>query len=73
MRLHPFRQSISICRIIYEMCACHGNLYAVMKEILKDEGLKFGGVRKPLPSVIPEDLPQIEECKKMIRETAGRL
>ncbi len=55
------------------MCACHGNLYAVMKEILKDEGLKFGGVRKPLPSVIPEDLPQIEECKKMIRETAGRL
>ncbi len=60
-------------RIIYEMCACHGNLYAVMKEILKDEGLKLGGVRKPLPSVIPEDLPQIEKCKKMIREAVSRI
>lgn len=60
-------------RIIYEMCACHGNLYAVMKEILKDQGLHLGGVRKPLASVIEEDLPQIEKCKRMIKEAIGRI
>lgn len=60
-------------RIIYEMCACHGNLYAVMKEILKEQGLNLGGVRKPLPSVIEEDFLQIERCKKMIKEAISRI
>ena len=55
-------------RIIYELCSCHGNMYAVIKEILKAQGLNLGGVRKPLASVIEQDLPQIEKCKKMIRE-----
>ncbi|MCI9229259.1 MAG: N-acetylneuraminate lyase, partial [Dorea sp.] len=50
----------------------HGNLYAVMKEILKDQGLEFGGVRKPLPSVTEEDLLQIEKCKRMIQEAVTR-
>lgn len=37
-------------KIIYEMGSCHGNLYAVMKEILRiREGLDIGRVRKPLP------------------------
>lgn len=53
--------------VIYGMCACHGNLYAVMKEILKiREGLDIGGVRKPLPSLIPEDMGQVEKCAAMI-------
>ncbi len=53
--------------IIYAMCACHGNLYAVMKEILKiREGLDIGGVRKPLPSLIPEDMGQVQQCAAMI-------
>lgn len=35
--------------IIYAMCACKGNLYAVMKAIMKiREGLDIGSVRKPL-------------------------
>ena len=42
-------------RIIYEVCKCHGNLYAVMKEILKEYGLNLGGVRKPLASVTEQD------------------
>ena len=46
-------------RIIYEVCKCHGNLYAVMKEILKEYGLNLGGVRKPLASVTEQDYPQI--------------
>ena len=43
-------------RIIYKMCEAHGNLYAVMKEILRRMyGLELGGVRAPLPGLIPED------------------
>lgn len=60
-------------RIIYELCSCHGNMYAVIKEILKEQGLNLGGVRKPLASVIEQDLPQIEKCKKMIREAVEKV
>ena len=53
--------------IIYAMCACRGNLYAVMKEILRlREGLDIGTVRPPLPDIVPEDLPRIENAAKMI-------
>ena len=53
--------------IIYAMCACHGNLYAVMKEILKlREGLDLGSVRKPMPGLIPEDMEQVKKCAAMI-------
>lgn len=59
--------------IIYEMCACHGNLYAVMKEIMKiRDGLELGGVRKPLPSLSPEDMPQVKKCAGMIDEAISR-
>lgn len=60
-------------RIICEVCKCHGNLYAVMKEILKEQGLNLGGVRKPLASVNDQDIPQIEKCKRMIREAVRRV
>ena len=62
-----------IDRIIYAMCACHGNLYAVMKEILRKNGLDIGGVRKPLASIIDEDMTKIEECRKMIAEAIAAL
>ena len=53
--------------IIYAMCECHGNLYAVMKEILRmREGLDIGGVRKPLPNLVPEDMEQVKKCAAMI-------
>lgn len=52
--------------IITGMCSCHGNLYGVMKEILRIGGLELGGVRKPLASVIPADLPQVQKCKELI-------
>ena len=55
--------------IIYAMCECHGNLYAVMKEILRiRENLNIGGVRKPLPEIIPQDMEQIKKCAGMIDE-----
>lgn len=55
--------------VIYAMCACHGNMYGVIKEILKiREGLDIGGVRKPLPSLTPEDMGQVKKCAGMIGE-----
>ena len=59
----------AIDEIIYAMCACHGNLYAVMKEILRRrENLDIGTVRKPLPNLIAEDMPQVAKCIQMIDE-----
>jgi len=53
--------------IIDVMCSCKGNLYAVLKEVVKRrEGLDIGGVRKPLPAIVPEDMPGIEACTDMI-------
>ncbi len=53
--------------IIYGMCACHGNLYAVIKEILRiRQGLDIGSVRKPLPALLPEDMEQVKKCAQMV-------
>ena len=57
-----------ICRIIYKMCEAHGNLYAVMKEILKKNGVDCGGVRKPLPGLIKEDLAIVDGANTMIQK-----
>ena len=63
----------AIDHIIYEMCACHGNLYAVMKKILEiNEGLHLGGVRKPMPALIPEDMPQVEKCAQLIKDAIAK-
>ena len=55
-----------ICRIIYKMCSAHGNLYAVMKAILKKHGMDIGSVRKPLPALIDSDLAVVDEASTMI-------
>ncbi len=61
-------------RIIYAMCGCRGNLYAVMKEILKiNEGLELGGVRAPLAQIEESDKEQINNCAKMIQEVIKSL
>ena len=62
-----------IDRIIYAMCACHGNLYAVMKEILRKQGIDIGGVRKPLADIIESDKKQIDICYKMIEDAKNNL
>ncbi len=60
--------------IIYAMCECHGNLYAVMKEIIRiREGIDLGAVRKPLPDIIPEDMEQVKKCAAMIDEAIAKL
>ncbi len=61
------------CRIIYALCGCHGNLYAVMKKVMElRENIKLGGVRKPLANIVEEDLPKIDQCAKMIDEAIAK-
>ena len=50
------------CHVIYKMCSCKGNMYAVIKEILREQGgPDIGGVRAPLFDLQPEDLPIVKE------------
>lgn len=61
------------CRIIYALCSCHGNMYAVIKEVMeRRDGLRLGGVRKPLAAVIPEDMPRITEIVGMVNGAIGK-
>ena len=55
-----------ICRIIYKMCSAHGNLYAVMKAILDQNGVHCGSVRKPLPALAGSDAAVVDEAAAMI-------
>ncbi|MCI9437059.1 MAG: N-acetylneuraminate lyase [Lachnospiraceae bacterium] len=55
------------CRIIYALCGCHGNMYAVIKKVMDlREGLSLGGVRKPLANLVEADMPKVQECVQMI-------
>ncbi len=58
----------AVNEIIYKMCSAHGNMYGVIKEVLKiNEGLMLGGVRKPLPSLVESDRAVVQEAAQMIR------
>ena len=55
------------CRIIYALCGCRGNMYAVIKKVMElRDGLYLGGVRKPLTDITEDDMPKILECVQMI-------
>lgn len=57
-----------INEIIYKMCSCHGNMYGVIKEILRiNEKLNIGSVREPLAELIEEDMPIVKEAALMIK------
>lgn len=59
--------------IIYKMCSTHGNMYAVIKAILKiNEGLELGGVRRPLADLIESDMAIVEEAAEMIRDAKAK-
>ena len=63
----------AIDEIISVMCGCKGNLYAVMKEILKRNGMNIGGARLPLAPAAPEDMEKIEKADGMIRHAVETL
>ena len=61
------------CRIIYKMCSGHGNMYGMIKEILRiNGGPDCGSVRLPLAELIESDLPIAQEAAKMIREAEAK-
>ena len=61
------------CRIIYKMCSTHGNMYGVIKEILrKMNGPDCGSVRAPLAELIESDYPIVDECVTMIKAAAAK-
>ena len=39
---------MDVNRIITALCSCHGNMYAVIKELLRRRGVDIGSVRAPL-------------------------
>lgn len=57
-----------ICdRVIYAMISCKGNMYAVIKEIMRRrEGLDIGDVRPPLSPLFPQDNETVLKCISMI-------
>ncbi len=61
------------CRIIYKMCSGYGNMYAMIKEILRILGCPdCGSVRAPLAELIESDLPIAQECAEMIRTATAK-
>lgn len=54
--------------VIYKMCEAHGNMYGVIKEILRiNDNLDIGGVRKPLFSLTADDMPIVRKAAEMIQ------
>lgn len=55
-------------QIIINLCSCKGNMYAVIKAVLRKMGAPdCGGVRAPLYNLVPEDEAQIDKCVEMIK------
>lgn len=55
------------CRIIYKVCSAQGNMYAILKEVLRLRGgPDAGGVRAPLLELAPDDQPIAAEAAQMI-------
>lgn len=63
------KMQYDINAIIYKMVSGHGNMYAVIKAILKEnENLDLGSVRKPLAGLIESDQAIVKEAAAMINE-----
>ncbi|MEZ3505959.1 MAG: dihydrodipicolinate synthase family protein [Lachnospiraceae bacterium] len=61
------------CRIIYKMCSTRGNMYAVIKEIIRLQGgPDVGGVKAPLADLEEADLMICKEIADMIAEAVHK-
>ena len=61
------------CRIIYKLCSGHGNMYGMIKEVLRKMGCPdCGSVRAPLAELIEADMPIVDECVSMIRAAEAK-
>lgn len=60
----------AINRIISKLVSGHGNMYGMIKEVLRiNENLDLGSVREPLPALVEGDLAIAKEAAEMITET----
>ena len=56
------------CQVIYKLCSGQGNMYAMIKAVIKEMGgPDIGSVRAPLTPLGPEDDGIVKECATMIR------
>lgn len=61
------------CRIIYKMCSAKGNMYAVIKEIIRIQGgPDIGSVRAPLAELQEADFAICKEAADMITEAIAK-
>lgn len=62
-----------INEIIYKLCSGRGNMYAMIKEVLRiNVGLDIGSVREPLTGLNDADLTIAKEAAQMIKETIAK-
>ena len=61
------------CQIIYRMCSGQGNMYGMIKGILRELGAPdIGSVRAPLYEVQESDLPIIRATAEQIKELVAK-
>ena len=61
------------CRIIYKLCSGHGNMYGMIKEVLRKMGCPdCGSVRAPLAELVESDYPIADECVAMIQAAVAK-
>ncbi len=61
------------CQIIYKMCSGQGNMYAMIKAILRENGgPDIGGVRAPLYPLQDTDHVIVNDAAKQIRELIAK-
>lgn len=63
----------AINEIIYKLCSGHGNMYGMIKEVLRiNEGFDIGGVREPLTNLTKEDKEIAKEAAKMVKDAIAK-
>ena len=61
------------CRIIYKLCAGEGNMYAVIKEVIRLQGgPDVGGVRAPLLNLAEADHTVTAQAAQMIADAVAK-
>ena len=61
------------CHIIYALCSGKGNMYGMIKAVLRELGAPdLGGVRKPLFDLVDEDMPIVHKCAEMIKAALAK-
>lgn len=63
----------TVNKIIYKLCSARGNMYGVIKAVLKiNEGLELGKVREPLPNLALSDMEIVREAAQMIKDANAK-